>query len=192
MQPKAAVFMTISLLSLAFVGVAGAHGSIHQYGPAYYAFNHHRDVIAVETNLQTTGGMFDYGGNVRVPGEPPADTGLQLHDACVVAGMSMTAVYPSRGASPFYNYIIAASDPAGIDDSIDIGDATAYWASLGFDIADHDQMHEGCESLGGTQVHADLVVFTDEDLGGEGGEEQVDLRGHFNTVRDTINGLPLP
>ena len=171
---------TLALLAIA--QPAAAHPSAWQEGPVYYIFNHHIDLIVVETNGVTGQGVMAYSGNVRPAGGPPTASGAQIHHACVDSGYDLNDVYPSRSNGVFFGYIIAQGTTAGFDGGVDVADATAFWAGLGVDVNDEEQVHDACHDIGGEIAQADVIAFSDDDLGGDGGEENVDLRDTVNTV----------
>jgi hypothetical protein len=182
---KTAIIATIALLFVTPVGIAGDdHDHDHDDravsgGPLFglpggllWSFeteddDHvHYQVIVAETNRLTTNGVLytDRHGHVQ-------DSGIQVHDACVVAGFDfhedlLEAYADATGEpEPFYPYayIIAGTRSGGLNDAGAIAAATWFWAELGFDIRSHGDMHTACDDvLGGESHHADRILFRDE------------------------------
>jgi hypothetical protein len=126
--------------------------------------HHHYTVMALATNgFSTNGVLIEDHGHVE-------DSGIQLHDACVVPGFDiehdLVEEYAEETGNPepFYPfaYIIASPDEAGLNDAGAIAAAAWFWEEQGVSIFSHHALHDACEDLGGEFLHADLIIFQDE------------------------------
>lgn len=168
----AAALMAATLM-IALVPVAQAHPGAENAGPVWFMNQHHRDLLVVETNGLATNGMQSYHGAFV------GDTGVQIHHGCVVPGL---AIGPGGGydaiytGDVFYNYIIGQRITAGADDARQVTEALDLWRAQndpvvplnafgGPDWSAYD-FGAACTARGGDFHEPDLLLFTDENLGG--------------------------